>query len=308
MVAMRAMLLEKHADRDPAGAAADHLGEAGSERALRAGAAGNEGVGRVAHQGRDSLIAERAKRRLVGHRAHHRIRVELPVGGMDQQPRRAADRDDMAFRDRMGGGQELDRERAHVEGRAGRDDVQRHLGDQPGIGELAAQHRGGERRGMDRAAQPGPQDRHRAQMVLVGMGQHDPGERIAPPDDEIGIGDHHIDTRRLVVAEADAEVDHHPTAVAAIEVEVHADLARTAQRQEQDLAGLREERRFARAHGPVFRRWIEARPRSVISGSSASIASVPSANSGARPPVAITFIGAANSSRIRATSPSMSPI
>ena len=38
-----------------------------------------------------------------------------------------------------------------------------------------------------------------------------------------------------IVAEGDAEIDHQPLAGMAVEVEVHADLAGAAQRQEQQL-------------------------------------------------------------------------
>ena len=50
-------------------------------------------------------------------------------------------------------------------------------------------------------------------------------------------------------AEGDAEVDHQPLAGMAVEIEVHADLARAAQRQEQELV-VAAERSFAALRAP----------------------------------------------------------
>ncbi len=47
-----------------------------------------------------------------------------------------------------------------------------HLVEQPHLGQLAPQHGGGERRGIDRAAQLRPQPGDRADMVLMRMGDH----------------------------------------------------------------------------------------------------------------------------------------
>ena len=38
-----------------------------------------------------------------------------------------------------------------------------------------------------------------------------------------------------LIAEGDAEIDHQPFAVMAVEIEIHPDLAAAAQRQEQEL-------------------------------------------------------------------------
>ena len=75
-------------------------------------------------------------------------------------------------------------------------------------------------------------------MVLVGVGQHEPGEILAAPLDEARIGQHDVDAGQGLVGEADAEVDHQPAAAQAVEIEVQSDLAGAAERHEQQLLVL----------------------------------------------------------------------
>ena len=142
---------------------------------------------------------------------------------------------------------------------------------------------------------------HRPEMVLMGVGEHQPQQVRAALDDKGGVGHHDLDAGDAVVAERHAEIDHQPLAVEAVEVEVHADLAAAAERHEQQLV-------VALRHGhaaPRLRRQISTIPESVRSGSVCSMVSVPPAKSGASPPVATTFIGTPNSRRMRSTSPSI---
>ena len=78
--------------------------------------------------------------------------------------------------------------------------------------------------------------RDRADMVLVRVGDHQPQQLVAAVRDEAGVGDHDIDLGVLRPAEADAAIDRQPLTVATVEVEVHADLARPAERQEGQVA------------------------------------------------------------------------
>ena len=64
----------------------------------------------------------------------------------------------------------LQRERREFDRAARRHDVQLHLIEQLHLAQLAPQHRGGERRRVDRAAQLRPKPGHGADMVLVRMG------------------------------------------------------------------------------------------------------------------------------------------
>ena len=84
--------------------------------------------------------------------------------------------------------QELQLERRQVDRPARRHDVQLHLIEQLHLGQLAAQHRGGERRGIDRAAQLRPQPGHRADMVLVRVGDDQAHQLVAAIGDVAGVG------------------------------------------------------------------------------------------------------------------------
>ena len=93
-----------------------------------------------------------------------------------------------------------------VVGAAGLHHPQRHLVQQLHLGQFAAQHRGGERGGIDRAAQGSPQMRDRADMVFMGMGDDQADQPVAPLGDEAGVGHHDIDLGVLGTAEADAAI------------------------------------------------------------------------------------------------------
>ena len=96
-------------------------------------------------------------------------------------------------------------------------------------------------------------------MVLVGVGQHE-GEKLVPAFlDERGVRHDHIDTRQRVAGEGDAEIDHQPLALAGIEVEVHADLAGPAERQEVERVGRDLGRRCGRVHGCLRLRRLRLR-------------------------------------------------
>ena len=76
-------------------------------------------------------------------------------------------------------------------------------------------------------------------MVLVAVGQDDAEQVVAPLLDEGEIGEHQLDAGIGRVGEGHAEIDHDPLALAAVEIDVHADLARAAEREEEQfVAGV----------------------------------------------------------------------
>ena len=202
----------------------------------------------------------------------------------------------------MGHDDHLELEGPDGELAAERDLGDRHGVEQPGVAQLALQHRGGERRGIDRRAQARPQVGDGAEMVLVRMGDDDAGEIGLALLDEGRIGHHHLDSGHGVVAEGDAEIDHQPFSGMAVEVEVHADLARAAQRHEQQLVGRRDGHCVF-----LLRLKISISPRAVMSGTVCSMMPIEPSNTGARPPVETTFIGLPNSLTMRVTMPSIKP-
>src|SRR6202000_1231030 len=103
------------------------------------------------------------------------------------------------------------------------------------------------------------------------------------------VGHDDVDTRRRGLApEQYAAIDDDPLPVVgraeAISVEIHPDLARSAERQEHKFV-LHQIGRLA------LRAWISIRPRMVRSGSICSMAGMSGRNRCDRPPVATTVIG-----------------
>ena len=86
--------------------------------------------------------------------------------------------------DRVGHRDQLEIELPDREPSRHRHFVQRHFVLEPRFRQLGAQHRRGERRGIDRTAQTPPQMGHRADMVLMRMGQHEPVEPVGAFGDE----------------------------------------------------------------------------------------------------------------------------
>jgi len=74
-------------------------------------------------------------------------------------------------------------------------------------------------------------------MARVRVGQDDAADGLAFK--EGGVGHDHIDAGRRQVAEGHAHIDHEPLAVRlgaiAVQIEIHPDLARAAQRQEDEF-------------------------------------------------------------------------
>ena len=190
-----------------------------------------------------ALLAQRSQRGLVGRRPDKRRRVQLPIAGVQNDAGRGVDHQRLRLGDRVRQADEAQREGLQVEASAGRDDVDADLVGQPDLAQLAAQHRGGERGAVDRAFELRPQPGHGADVVLVGMGDHQTDQLVLAVGDEAGIGHHDLDFRQFAAAEADAAIHGEPFFVAcdapAVQVEVHANFARPAQRQEGQFAYFR---------------------------------------------------------------------
>ena len=235
------------------------------------------------------------QRGLVQGIAHQRVGVDLPVAGVHDTPIGRLDQQRVGLRDRMSEGDEGEREGPQLQAARERHLGQRHLRQKTRVLQFLAQDRRGERGRIHGAAEPGPQVGHRAQMVLVRMGQHD-GEEVFPAFlDERRVRHDHVDAGQRVAGEGNAEIDHQPRALTGIEVEVHADLPRPAEGQEVQRVAL-DAGRWQAAEGafigpPGCGGALRANPRMVMSGSTASMADVASPKSPASPPVATVVTG-----------------
>ena len=114
-------------------------------------------------------------------------------------------------------------------------DVQGHLVLQACFLQLAADQFGGEGRGVQRHTEVGREVRHRADMIFVRVGQHDAEQVLGAFLDKFEIGENQFDSRIFVGTEGHAQIYHQPLAVAAVEVDVHPDFARSTERKKQEL-------------------------------------------------------------------------
>jgi hypothetical protein len=177
-----------------------------------AGLARHQRVGRVAHHGEDTLLAQAAQRGIVRHLSELWVGIELPVAGMHDRPERGADGKGVRFGNGMGDADEFEREGAEPNGSAQRDDFHAHPLLEARLFELVVQQPRGERRRVDGAAQPRPKMRHRAKVVLVAVGQDQAENVLAHLLEEADIRHHEIDAGRgRFPPEQHAAVDDDPT-------------------------------------------------------------------------------------------------
>lgn len=92
-----------------------------------------------------------------------------------------------------------------------------------------------ERRRIDRNAQIFGEIGQRSDMVLMAMRDHDAEQIVDPFLDEGQVGQDDVDAGILRIGKGDAEIDHHPFALAAIQVDVHADFAGAAKATEKEF-------------------------------------------------------------------------
>ena len=229
--------------RDSALAAAERLGQPGAGLALGASGAFDLGVGAVAHHGEHAFVAETLERREIGGGSDQRFRIELPVAGMQQVAGLRPDRQRDRLRNGMGHRDRLDIERTDLETAADRHGVDLDGAGDPRFLQPLPDQVGGERRRIDGAAQTGPEMVDGADMILVGMGDHEPHDIVHALLDEGRIGHEGLDFGHVVAREGHAGIDDQPFAGMTIEGHVHADAVAAAEREEDDLIGAR--------HGPT---------------------------------------------------------
>ena len=152
---------------------------------------------------------------------------------------RRFDHQRIAFRNRVGQRHVTQSERPQLERIKVIDHVELDFVAIASFFQLFVDQLGGERGGVERHAQFLREIRHRADMILMGVGQ-DHAQQIGPPLlDEFKVGKNQLGSGIFGRAEAHPQIDHQPLALATIEIDVHANLARSAERAEQQfVAGL----------------------------------------------------------------------
>jgi hypothetical protein len=176
---------------------------------------------------------------VVGRRADQRVGIDLPVAGVQDGAQRRLDRQPVRLRDGVRDGHELDPERPELQIAAQRDLGQADLIEDAGVAQLLADQEGGERRGVERGFQARPQPAERTDVVLVSVRQHDAQDVVGVGLDVARVRGDHLHAGRRQVAEGHAQVDHDPLPIVrrpvAVQIEIHPDLVRPAQRQEDEL-------------------------------------------------------------------------
>ena len=152
-------------------------------------------------------------------------------------PSGRADDQRVRFRDRMGDRDQLDVERPEREAAAERHDLDRDFRRARLARALGLEQRGGERRRVDRHLEPRPQVDERAEMILMGVGEHEADEVLALLDQKADVRQDQVDAGQMLVArERHAEIDREPGAGA----------ARRRGRRSRDSCRSRRRRRAAR--------------------------------------------------------------
>src|SRR5262245_5742225 len=135
---------------------------------------------------------------------------------------------------------ELDIERAKIDAAARGHNCHRNFR-RIALGlELGLEQRRGKLRGVDRALQLRPEIDDGAEMVFVGVRQHEAHQVLALLLEEGNVGHDQIDARQMfLVTEGDAEIDGEPGSLMpvaeAVDRQVHGDLANAGERRKGQL-------------------------------------------------------------------------
>ncbi len=139
------------------------------------------------------------------------------------------------FENRVRERDEADAERANPEIVVDIDHLDLDFIFQPLFGELVRDQPRGEAVRIERHTELGGEIGDGADMILMPVRQYDAEQVLLPVLDEFEVGHNDVDARIIVAAKGHAQIGHDPFAVAAIEIGVHADLARSAQREKKQL-------------------------------------------------------------------------
>ncbi len=207
---------------------------------FRAGFAGHQRVGRIADHRQHAFVAQLAERISVGRFAQERIGIELPVAGVHDRAERRRDGQRVGFRDRMRDRHELDVERSELQRAAQRHDLQLETILQARFVEFVFKKACREWRRVDGTFKFGPEIRHRADVIFMRMRQHNAADVLFQLREVADVRHDEIDAGIWpFLAEQHAAIDDDPFAVVgraiAVGVEVHADFARAAEGEQNQL-------------------------------------------------------------------------
>src|SRR5437879_7218712 len=214
-------------DEDPAGRLPEDRLQLRTDAALRRRHARLLDVGRVREQEQHALGAEFPEPDEVGQPSVERRLVDLEVTGVDDGADGCPDRETDGVRDGMRHRDRLDDEGPDAT-RLGAVRQQRRR--KAALAKALADEAERQRRPVDRHGPLGERVGQRADVVLVGMGQHDRLEPFPEAADVAEIGDRDVDAEHALVREHDAAVDRDRRLAVLEDEHVEADLAEPAER------------------------------------------------------------------------------
>ncbi len=202
--------------------------------ALGGRVAGVLGPRRVRHEAEDALLAEARQVVEVGELAVHGRVVELEVAGVDDVPEGRPDAQAHGVGDRV-----ADAERRHVEvaelhGLARLERTERVVA-QLVLAELGGQQATRQRRGVHgHAGELGQDVRQAADVVLVGVGDDEGADPLAPVAQVGDVGHDEVDAVHLLLGEHESAVDDDDLVGELEDGHVLADLADAAERDDPE--------------------------------------------------------------------------
>ena len=228
-------------DEDPALAPREDLAERLPHHALGLRDAGPLGVRGVAEQEVDAAATDLGELADVGALPVDRRVVELVVARVDAAAAGRLEHDRGRIRDRVRHADELDPERAEVDGIvAGSELLQLGRAEEPVLVELRLDQREREpRRDHTRHAHLPHEERQGADVILVPVREHDRAHEILAVAEVREVGQDEVDAEMLVAREGKPRVDDDDRAVRLVDGHVLPDLAETAERDDPAYAHRR---------------------------------------------------------------------
>ena len=197
----------------------------------------NQSIGGIANHGEHAFFAKPGEGAFIRGRADQRFWVKLPIARVQHKAIRGTQHQRLGFRDGMRHGDETAIKGAKLHAPARGQFQQAHFMDHAGFTKLAAQHGKHKGSAIDGAAQLPPQMHHRADMVFMRMGDDEAKQSAAVFGKPGRIRHHDIGFRLIRPGKAKPAIHRQQGAIATIDIKVHSDLTRPAQRDKGKIAG-----------------------------------------------------------------------
>ena len=181
--------------------------ERSTDGALRGSVAGSLGVGRLAHQKQNALIAKLAEAGNVHNIALNWCQVQLEVTRVDEHAERCADGQTAGVGNRVVDTDELNAEAAEAHGIVGLHAMEIGVPGQAMLLELVLNDLESQPSAVNGRIYGAQNVRNGADVVLVTVGQHHTADLVPVLFEISDIGNDEIDTEHILVGESDAAVD-----------------------------------------------------------------------------------------------------